>query len=45
MLVHGGAGPKGDWRKSGILEALTNAGYSVFVPHYFDGPGELESFG
>jgi dienelactone hydrolase len=40
MLVHGGAGPKGDWRKGGILEALTNAGYSVFVPHYFDGPGD-----
>jgi len=40
MLVHGGGGPGGDWRKSGILEALTNTGYSVFVPHYFDGGGE-----
>jgi dienelactone hydrolase len=40
MLVHGGAGPEGDWRKSGILEALTAAGYSVFFPHYFDGPGK-----
>ena len=40
MLVHGGGGPQGDWRKSGILDALTSAGYSVFVPHYFDGPGQ-----
>ena len=39
MVVHGGGGPDGDWRKSGILEALTAAGYSVFVPHYFDGRG------
>ncbi len=40
MLVHSGAGPEGDWRKSGTLEALAAAGYSVFVPHYFDGPGK-----
>ncbi|HXM23150.1 MAG TPA: dienelactone hydrolase family protein [Terriglobales bacterium] len=40
MLVHGGGGPEGDWRKGGILEALTTAGYSVFVPHYFDGAGK-----
>ncbi len=40
MLVHGGGGPGGEWRKGGILEALTTAGYSVFVPHYFDGGGE-----
>jgi dienelactone hydrolase len=40
LLVHGGGGPQGDWRKSGILEALTTAGYSVFVPHFFDGPGQ-----
>jgi dienelactone hydrolase len=40
MLIHGGAGPQGDWRKSGILDALTIAGYAVFVPHYFDGPGD-----
>src|SRR5579862_4959426 len=40
MLVHSGAGPDGDWRKGGIVEALTAAGYSVFVPHYFDGPGK-----
>lgn len=39
MLVHGGAGPEGDWRKSGLIEALTAAGCSVFVPHYFDGAG------
>jgi dienelactone hydrolase len=40
LLAHGGGGPQGDWRKSGILEALTTAGFSVFVPHFFDGPGE-----
>jgi carboxymethylenebutenolidase len=40
LLVHGGGGPQGDWRKNGILEALTTAGYSVFVPHFFDGPGQ-----
>jgi carboxymethylenebutenolidase len=40
MVVHGGGGPEGDWRKSGIFEALTAAGYSVFVPHYFDGGGQ-----
>ncbi len=39
MLVHGGGGPDGEWRKSGIIEALVGKGYSVFVPHYFDGPG------
>jgi carboxymethylenebutenolidase len=39
IVVHGGGGPDGDWRKSGILEALTAANYLVFVPHYFDGPG------
>ena len=39
MIVHGGGGPDGDWRKSGLLEGLTAAGYSVFVPHYFDGAG------
>jgi carboxymethylenebutenolidase len=39
MVVHGGGGPDGDWRKSGLLETLTAAGYSVFVPHYFDGQG------
>jgi dienelactone hydrolase len=40
MLVHSGAGPEGDWRKSGIIGVLTAAGYSVFIPHYFDGPGK-----
>lgn len=40
MLVHGGGGPDGDWRKSGIIEALTSAGYAVFIPHYFDGGGQ-----
>ena len=40
MLVHGGAGPNEDLRKSGIFEALTAAGYSVFMPHYFDGGGQ-----
>src|SRR5580704_1026573 len=40
LLAHGGGGPQGDWRKTGILEALTTAGYSVFVPHFFDGPGQ-----
>ncbi len=39
MVVHGGGGPDGDWRKIGLFEALTAAGYSVFVPHYFDGAG------
>ncbi|HEY6971746.1 MAG TPA: dienelactone hydrolase family protein [Candidatus Angelobacter sp.] len=36
MVVHGSEGPQGEWRKSGILEALTAAGYTVFVPHYFE---------
>ena len=39
MIVHGGGGPDGDLRKSGLFEALSAAGYSVFVPHYFDGAG------
>lgn len=39
MVVHGGGGPGGDWRKSGLLEALVAAGYTAFVPHYFDGQG------
>jgi dipeptidyl aminopeptidase/acylaminoacyl peptidase len=39
MVVHGGGGPDGDWRRSGLLESLTAAGYSAFVPHYFDGKG------
>jgi carboxymethylenebutenolidase len=39
MLVHGGGGPEGGWRASGITEALVAAGYSVFVPHYFGGSG------
>ena len=39
ILVHGGGGAQGDWRKSGLLEALTDAGYIVFVPHYFEGSG------
>ena len=39
MIVHGGGGPDGDWQKNGLFEALTGAGYSVFVPHYFDGKG------
>jgi carboxymethylenebutenolidase len=39
MVVHGAGGALGDWRKSGILEALTGAGYIVFVPHYFEGTG------
>jgi len=39
MVVHGGGGPEGDWRKGGIIEDLVGAGYSVFVPHYFEGSG------
>lgn len=39
MVVHGGGGPEGDWKKSGIIEGLVGAGYSVFVPHYFEGSG------
>lgn len=39
VVVHGGGGPQGDWRKSGLFEALTGAGYIVFVPHYFEGAG------
>jgi dienelactone hydrolase len=39
MVVHSGSGPEADWRKSGVLEALVAAGYSVFLPHYFDGAG------
>lgn len=39
MIVHGGGGPEGGWRESGITEALVAAGYSVFVPHYFEGSG------
>jgi carboxymethylenebutenolidase len=36
LLVHGGGGAEGGWRSSGMLEALTQSGYSVFVPHYFE---------
>jgi dienelactone hydrolase len=39
MVIHSGSGPEADWRKSGVLEALVAAGYSVFLPHYFDGAG------
>jgi carboxymethylenebutenolidase len=39
MVVHGGGGAQGDWRKSGLLAALTGAGYIAFVPHYFEGTG------
>lgn len=39
MVVHGGGGPEGDWKKSGVIEGLVEAGYSVFVPHYFEGSG------
>jgi len=39
LLVHGGGGPQGEWRSGGILQGLVQAGYSVFVPHYFDGEG------
>ena len=42
MVLHGGTGPNGDWRKSGILEALVGAGYPVFVPHYFDSTGDAK---
>ncbi len=40
MVIHSGSGPEADWRKSGVLEALVAAGYSVFLPHYFDGAGQ-----
>lgn len=36
LLVHGSGGPDGGWRSGGMLQALTLAGYSVFVPHYFE---------
>ncbi len=39
MVIHGGGGPEGDWRKGGILDGLTTAGYVAFVPHYFEGSG------
>jgi carboxymethylenebutenolidase len=39
LVVHGGGGAQGDWRKSGLLEALNGAGYIAFVPHYFEGTG------
>jgi dipeptidyl aminopeptidase/acylaminoacyl peptidase len=39
IVVHGSGGAQGNWRKSGLLEALTDAGYIVFVPHYFEGSG------
>jgi dipeptidyl aminopeptidase/acylaminoacyl peptidase len=39
IVVHGGGGAQGDWRKSGLLETLTDAGYIAFVPHYFEGTG------
>jgi dipeptidyl aminopeptidase/acylaminoacyl peptidase len=39
MVVHGGGGPEGGWRDSRIIEVLVSAGYSVFVPHYFEGSG------
>lgn len=40
MVVHGGGGAEGDWRSSGLLEALLDAGYSIFIPHYFDDTGK-----
>ena len=43
MVLHAGSGPDGDWRKGGILEALVGAGYSVFVPHYFDSTGDAKA--
>ena len=39
IVVHGGGGAQGDWRKTGLFEALTDAGYVVFIPHYFEGTG------
>lgn len=44
MVVHGGVGPDGDWRRSGIVESLVAKNYSVFIPHYFDGPGGKWNF-
>lgn len=49
LLVHGSGGAGGDLRTFGLFEALTSAGYSVFLPHYFDGegdwrPGEVKQF-
>jgi len=40
VVIHGGGGPDSDWKKSGLLNALVAAGYSVFLPHYFDGAGQ-----
>jgi carboxymethylenebutenolidase len=39
IVVHGGGGAQGDWRKSGLIDALADAGYVVFIPHYFEGTG------
>ena len=40
VVIHGGGGPNPDWEKNGLLAALVAAGYSVFLPHYFDGAGQ-----
>ena len=40
MVIHGGGGAEGEWRNSGLLESLVDAGYSVFIPHYFDDTGK-----
>ena len=39
MVVHGAGGPDAGWRKSGVVQALNAAGYTVFAPHYFDAGG------
>ncbi len=45
LVIHGAGGPGGGWRDSGIVRALTTAGYSVFVPHYFDAAGPWDNSG
>jgi|SRR5579885_2720816 len=39
IVVHGAGGPNGGWRQTELHNALTSAGYVVFVPHYFEGSG------
>lgn len=45
MVVHGAGGPEAGWRKSGILQALTGAGFVVFAPHYFEAGGKWDNSG
>ena len=45
VVAHGAGGPEAGWRKTGLIEALTSAGYSVFAPHYFEAGGPWDDSG